>query len=396
MKTLRPALAIACAFLALILLAPSALAAPAKAPPATKAADAEAALAPARRIAAGDALPLPSLPADFWDSLAGPDYEDLWTVYAAAGQEITLTVAMPASEDFDLALWAPGTTDFSYHSSAVAVSWHYGSVQESIRYIVPQGAAGTYYVDVWSMFDPVASYDYHLTANVQQPGADALWPPSTDFTDALTAPGYSDLWKVDLAPGRQLIANLTPPGLENFDLCLWAPGTTDFSDPYQSATYSMHYSGAESFKYIVPSGAGGTYYLGVWADSSSVSDGSYRLWFNVQAPSTTAVRITPPQVPLRCVTSRTYTSSGTLKPLHYVEDTCVRCTFEKFSGGRWRSAGTRSGVNENYNGSTRYKITYSFYGYGSGSMKWRVRAVHLADELHPRKVSAWRYFTVRL
>ncbi len=396
MKTPRLALAIACAILALILLAPSVLAAPAKAPPATKAGEASGALAPTLRVSAGDALPLPSLPADFWDSLAGPDYEDLWTVYAAAGQEIVLTMSMPATEDFDLALWAPGTTDFSLHSNAVAVSWHYGDAQESIRYIVPQGAAGTYYIDVWSMFDPVASYDYHLAANVQQPGADALWPPSKDFTDELTAPGYSDLWKVDLAAGQQLITTLIPPGSEDFDLCLWAPGTTDFSDPYQSAIHSMHYSGAESFKYFVPSGAGGTYYLGVWAGSSSVSDGSYRLWFNVQSPSATAVRITPPQVPLRSVTNKTYRSYGTLKPLHYVKDTSVRCVFEKYSGGRWRSAGTRSAANTNYNGYTRYKITYSFWGYGSGSMKWRVRAVHIADKLHPRKVSAWRYFTVRL
>ena len=50
-----------------------------------------------------------------------------------------------------------------------------------------------------------------------------------------------------------------------------------------------------------------------------------------------------------------------------------------------------------YNGttrSTRYKVAYSYWGIGSGTMRWRVRAIHLADKLHPRKVSAWHYLAL--
>jgi hypothetical protein len=158
----------------------------------------------------------------------------------------------------------------------------------------------------------------------------------------------------------------------------------------------MHYSGTESFKYIVPTGAGGTYYINVWSDGTDVSNGAYTLAANVQSPSTTAVRITPPAVPLRAVSGRRYTSYGTLRPLHYAGDQTVKVEWQKYSGGRWRAAGTMRPVNRNYSSYTRYKVSYSFYGSGSGSMRWRVRAIHLADQLHPRKASAWRYFSVKV
>ena len=234
---------------------------------------------------------------------------------------------------------------------------------------------------------------YHMTVAIGE--ATIISPiPSADFSDALDAPGYEDLWTVYAAPGQQLIVTMDSPSGGDFDLCLWAPGTTEFTYHYlDSLVISAHYSGVEDFKYIVPAGAGGAYIVDVWSDTLG---GTYRLRVNKQSPSTTAVRITPPAVPLRCVTGRSYTSYGTLKPLHYVDDSSVRAQFQKYSGGRWRAAGTRTGVNKNYNGYTRYKISYSFYGSGHGTMRWRARGVHLKDALHPSKASAWRYFTVRI
>ena len=390
MKKSGLALAIACALVSLIVLAPVAVAEPGAAPPGAKA-TADAAAGPSY-IGAGDALPLPSVPADFWDSLAAPEYEDLWTVYAAAGQEIVLTMAMPDGEDFDLALWAPGTTDFSLHSNAAEVSWHFGSVPEGIRYTVPAGAAGLYYIDVWSMSDPVASYDYHLTAAVQEPGADIQPIPSVDFIDTLDAPDYEDLWTVSVKAGQQLIVTMNPPSGGDFDLALWAPGTTDFSSKSAALRLSAHYSGLEDLKYIVPSGAGGRYIIDVWADGDG---GQYRLRVNKQSPSRTAVRITPPAVPYRCVTGRSYTAYGTLKPLHFRGDQTVKVVWQKYSGGRWRADSSERVRNLNYRSYTRFKVSFSFWGYGSGTMRWRVRAIHLADKLHPQKASAWRYFTVR-
>ncbi len=47
-------------------------------------------------------------------------------------------------------------------------------------------------------------------------------------------------------------------------------------------------------------------------------------------------------------------------------------------------------------GATAFRVGFSFYGWGSGKLHWRVRAVHHADELHPRKASSWRSIWVKL
>ena len=216
----------------------------------------------------------------------------------AAGQQITVTMTASADEDFDIALWPPGTTDLSDLANAVAVSRNAGS-NESYAYTVPAGADGTYYIDVWSFSSAVTDGSYHLTVAIGEPSVIAPIP-SVDFSDALEAPGYEDCWTVDAAPGQQLIITMAPPSGGDFDLCLWAPGTTDFTYHYsESLVISAHYSGAEDFKYIVPAGAGGAYIVDVWSDTLG---GTYRLRVNKQSPSKTAVRITPPAVPLRCVT----------------------------------------------------------------------------------------------
>ena len=183
---------------------------------------------------------------DFNDTLVAPDYEDLWTVYLAAGQQITVTMTAAATEDFDIALWAPGTIDITNLANAVAVSRHAGS-NESYSYVVPNGADGTYYIDVWSYSSTVTDGSYHLTVAIGAPSADIPAIPGVDFTDALEAPGYEDFWTVDAAPGQQLIVTMDPPSGGDFDLCLWAPGTSDFTYHYsESLVHSTHYAGSRT------------------------------------------------------------------------------------------------------------------------------------------------------
>ncbi len=387
MHTSRLALAMACALCVAVLLAPMALAAPSAAPPGAKATDGVAG-GGLLRIGPGDAEPLPGM--DFNGALGSPDYEDLWTVGLAAGQQITVTMT-PATEDFDIALWAPGTTDFATLANAEALSRSgaAGAV-ESYTFTVPQGATGTHYIDVWSY--TVTEGDYHLSVSIQD-ASDIPPIPSVDFTNVLEAPDYEDFWTVSAKAGQQLIVTMNPPSGGDFDLALWAPGTTDFSYHSDALRYSAHYSGLEDLKYIVPAGAGGLYIVDVWSDGSG---GTYRLRVNKQSPSKTAVRITPPAVPYRCVTGRNYTAYGTLKPLHFRGDQTVKVVWQKYSGGRWRADSSERPRNLNYRTYTRFKVGFSFWGYGSGTMRWRVRAIHLADKLHPQKASAWRYFTVRI
>jgi hypothetical protein len=211
----------------------------------------------------------------------------------------------------------------------------------------------------------------------------------------LLGPDYEDLWSVFLGDGQQLIVTMYSAEGEDFDLCLWAPGTTDISYKSGAVVRSMHYSGTESIKYVVPPGAGGTYYINVFSIFDPEASGSYHFTVDVQSPGS-SVSITAPAVPGTVRTYHDYTARGTLRPLHFVEDTSVRVEFQKYSGGRWRAAGSVSATNEDYQGYTRYTVEYSFSGWGSGKIHWRVRAVHLADEMHPRKASAWRTFWLKV
>ena len=53
-------------------------------------------------------------------------------------------------------------------------------------------------------------------------------------------------------------------------------------------------------------------------------------------------------------------------------------------------------TNLDYRTYTRYKVSFSITGWGHGTMRWRVQAIHLKDALHPQKASAWRYFSVTI
>ena len=211
----------------------------------------------------------------------------------------------------------------------------------------------------------------------------------------LQAPDYEDLWSVFVGDGQQLIVTMYSAEGEDFDLCLWAPGTTDITRKSSAVESSMHYSGTESFVHVVPQGAGGTYFINVFCMSTPEATGSYHFTVDVQSPAS-HVDITAPNVPGTARVNHSYTSHGILRPLHYAEDTWVRVEFQKYSKGRWRAAGTVSGSCEDYQGYSRYTVDYSFYGWGSGKIHWRVRAVHLADEMHPRQASAWRTFWVKV
>jgi hypothetical protein len=211
----------------------------------------------------------------------------------------------------------------------------------------------------------------------------------------LVGPDYEDMWSVFVGDGQQIIVTMYSAEGEDFDLCLWAPGTTDISYKSDAVVGAIHYSGTESIKYVVPPGAGGTYYINVFCIFAPEATGSYHFTVDVQSPAS-RVGITAPAVPGTVRTNHTYTSYGKLRPLHFAEDTSVSVEFQKYSKGRWRAGGKVSASNEDYQGFTRYQVEYSFYGWGSGKIRWRVRAVHLADEMHPRQASAWRLFWVRV
>ena len=255
-------------------------------------------------------------------------------------------------------------------------------------------------------FVPILVLICLLAAAVASPAVAAPGPHSATVGDArplpgffyqgvLTGPGYEDLWMLDIAGGQQVIIEMIPPDGEDFRLALWPPGTADLSDLDGAVATSMDAFDPQALKYVAPRSGGGTYYIDVWSWYSSVDDPSYTLKVDLQSP-TNNVRVTAPAVPVNLRVNKSYTSWGTLSPRHFPGDESVTVEWQKYSKGRWRVEATERVENVDRDGITRFKVEYSFYGWGSGKMHWRVRAIHRADELHPRKVSTWRYFWVKV
>jgi hypothetical protein len=211
---------------------------------------------------------------------------------------------------------------------------------------------------------------------------------------ALPVPDYEALWSVALADGQQIIVKLYMPDSEDFDLYLWGPNTTDFTWHSSALVDGDYYlDNYEVLKYVVPTGQGGTYYVDI-RSFSTPADPSYWFTVNIQSPGARAV-VTAPAVRKVVRLSREYRAYGTLKPLHLAGESTVKVQWQKYVNRRWRTDSTERPDNIDYRAFTRYQVEYEFWGWGSGSMRWRVRAIHPADAMHPRAVSAWRYFVVR-
>jgi photosystem II stability/assembly factor-like uncharacterized protein len=223
--------------------------------------------------------------------------------------------------------------------------------------------------------------------------ADALPLPPSPVSNVLEPPFYVDLWSRYLDVRQQIIVTMIPPAGESFETCLWPPGTQEVADMSAAVAQSRTYDKIKRFKYIVPSGKGGTYYIQQWSSDSSVTNGGYSFQVNVQSP-TTRVTPTAPAVAKHLRTGRKYTYFGTLSPLHFFGERSVKVVWQKYTGGRWRTALTMRPTNLDYRTFTRYQVGFSLTGWGHGTMRWRVQAIHLKDALHPQKASAWRYFSV--
>jgi hypothetical protein len=101
------------------------------------------------------------------------------------------------------------------------------------------------------------------------------------------------VFSVSLADGQQILASLTGQAGTDFDLYLYPPGSTDFS----SSTVAGSAGGyPEKINYIVPAGAGGTYYVRA-AFPGYTLGGTYALTYSIGAadvtPPVTAIVASP-------------------------------------------------------------------------------------------------------
>lgn len=238
--------------------------------------------------------PPPSSATTFGESLdSGGDRNDIFSVSVGVGQRIKVSMAAPGGTDFDLYLYPPGTTDAALSpggsGSAVASSTG-GTYPEAFSYIPPAGTGGTYYLRVNAKS---GRGSYIITYSVMDadndiPGVPA---PSSPINDGLRFwLDENDVFSVSLADGQQIMTSLTGQPNTDFDLYLYASGSADLSGSPVATSAGGAYP--EKFKYVVPAGSGGTYYLRV-AFTGGSFDGTYALTYtigpaDVTPPITTA------------------------------------------------------------------------------------------------------------
>jgi len=226
--------------------------------------------------------PPPSSATTHGESLdSAGDRNDIFSIAVGAGQRIKVSMTAPAGTDFDLYLYPPGTTDASLAAggSGSAVASSTGSTYpKALSYLPPAGAGGTYYLRVNAASGRgsyVITYSA-MDADNDIPGVPA--PPSP-INDALQFWfDENDVFSVSLAEGEQIMTSLAGQPNTDFDLYLYPPGSADLSSGPVATSAGSGYP--EKFKYVVPAGAGGTYYLRA-AFTSTSFPGTYALTYDI-------------------------------------------------------------------------------------------------------------------
>ncbi len=225
--------------------------------------------------------PPPSSTTTHTESLdSAGDRNDIFSIAVGEGQRIKVSLTAPAGTDFDLYLYPPGTTDASLAAggSGSAVASSTGSTYpKALSYQPPAGAGGTYYLRVNAASGRgsyVITYSA-MDADNDIPGVPAPPSPINDALQFLF--DENDVFSVSLAEGEQIMTSLIGQLNTDFDLYLYPPGSADLSSGPVATSAGSGYP--EKIKYVVPAGAGGTYYLR--AAFTPASSGTYALAYNI-------------------------------------------------------------------------------------------------------------------
>lgn len=216
-------------------------------------------------IRAIDAIPLPASPVSA--SLSARGQNRLYATGLAAGERLSVTITS-ADAEFDIYLYAPG---IGYLADATAIAHaSEGAYPRTLTYDVPADINGTYYLEVYA-YDAGGAYD--LTWDVAPAGerarkdigtARAVGLPldaTLSLEDRLQA---NEIYAFYVAGGRRLSVDLAGPADADFDVYLYAPGTSSILPAYvQPLAWSNGKTSNESFVFDVPMGASGLYYLEV-------------------------------------------------------------------------------------------------------------------------------------
>jgi len=211
---------------------------------------------------------------------ASTDLDDVYHRTLSAGDILIATINGAAGTTFDLFLFPPGSTDVnSDYDVADTLKVDTGGYPYEVRYMVPPGAGGIYYLDVFTF---AGSGTYSVTwqvitqADNQIPGVTA---PASPISGTLTQDtDIDDVYAIALLPTQTLAASITGAAGTAFDLYLYSPSAIDVTLANDVVTSVAGDIYPAPLRYTVPAGQGGTYYLDAYAYSGS---GSYTITYAI-------------------------------------------------------------------------------------------------------------------
>lgn len=205
------------------------------------------------------------------------DIDDVYKINLTVGQVLYASINGPNGSIYDLFLFGINAKDVFWDSTVAA---DFGaSYPYKLRFTVPGGAPGTYYLDAYCVS---GSGSYTITYSIVTGGSDDVFPGIALATSPVTGSvnvdaDYQDIHTVTLKAGQELSASLTGAAGTDFDLRLFDPeaNNTDADTPVAKSIGTTY---PEKLSYTVPIGKAGKYAVAVRAYSGS---GSYTLTYKI-------------------------------------------------------------------------------------------------------------------
>lgn len=205
------------------------------------------------------------------------DIDDVYKISLSAGQVLYASISGASGSIYDLFLFGIHATDIFWTGT---VASDFGeSYPYKLRFTVPAGASGTYYLDAFCVS---GSGSYTISYSVVTGGGDDVFPgimlaASPVAGSVAVDSDYQDIHAVALKAGQEISVSLTGAAGTDFDLRLFEPAAnnTEVDTPVAKSIGTTY---PEKASYTVPIGKAGTYHVVVRAYSGS---GTYTLTYKI-------------------------------------------------------------------------------------------------------------------
>ena len=210
---------------------------------------------------------------------AGNDTDDVFAFRLQRGQELDVSLAGADGTDFRLLLFDPWAESIFDDEPLLAADLT--AYPRTLAYRAVE--TGTYYLDVW---DYSGSGSYSVTYQVKPAEADDTLPgvllPASPMFASISPAGDWDVYHMNLKAGVMAQFTISGPPDSEFDLYLYAPGTTDLETATPVDAAYPDYSQA-TLDYLPP--VSGEYYLVV---DGAYGTGTYAIAHNIDTTPPTA------------------------------------------------------------------------------------------------------------